>query len=110
MRHGRSTCKCSILTPSSVNVNVDVVEVEVLGDEVHELIDADVVEDVDVLVLSDVGKLVVLDVVMEYGVFKFEGVLVDVDVVELTVLGGEVHGLVDVDVMEDADVLEDTPP
>eukprot|EP00971_Amphidinium_carterae_P151530 3004135-Amphidinium_carterae.1 len=102
--------KHDVLKFEGVLVDVDVVLLDVLGDGVLELIDADIVEDVDVLeeVLGNVGvvELVALDAGVKHDVLKFEGVLVDVDVVEPDVLGDEVHELVDADVVEDVDVLK----
>eukprot|EP00971_Amphidinium_carterae_P192141 3812286-Amphidinium_carterae.1 len=69
----------------AVSCAVDV-EVDVLGDGMHELVNAAAVEDVDVLkeVLSDVGvvELVVPDVTMKYDVLIFGDVLVDVDAIK----------------------------
>eukprot|EP00971_Amphidinium_carterae_P143757 2848534-Amphidinium_carterae.1 len=50
---------------------------------------------------KELVQLVVIDVAVKHDVLKFEGVLVDVDVVEQDVLCNEVHELVDADVVED---------
>eukprot|EP00971_Amphidinium_carterae_P175275 3474671-Amphidinium_carterae.3 len=69
------------------------------------------------LVLIEVGEidvnivvqLVVLDVEVEHDVLAFEDVFVDVDVVELNVLGDDIPELVDANVVQDVDVLEEVP-
>eukprot|EP00971_Amphidinium_carterae_P043391 853959-Amphidinium_carterae.1 len=58
-----------LILEDDVLSNVDVVELDVLGDGVHELVHADVVEDVDVLKeeLSNIGVVelvVALDMLM----------------------------------------------
>eukprot|EP00971_Amphidinium_carterae_P328292 6460086-Amphidinium_carterae.3 len=60
-------------------------------------------------VLDDVGvaELVALDVGVEDDVLVLEDALVDIDGVELVVLGDDVHGLVDADVVDDVDVFEE---
>eukprot|EP00971_Amphidinium_carterae_P254565 5053988-Amphidinium_carterae.1 len=101
--------KHGALAFEDVLVDVDAVKLNVYGDGVHRLVNADVVEDVDVLkeVLSDNGvvELFVLDVAVEHGVLAFEDVLVDVDAVNLDIYGDCVHGLVNV--VEDVDVLKE---
>eukprot|EP00971_Amphidinium_carterae_P033111 651744-Amphidinium_carterae.1 len=100
-----------VLEFEGVLVDVDVVELDALGDKVHELANADVVDGDDVLeeVLGNVGvvELVVRDVAVEHDVLKFEGVLVDIDVVMLDALGNGVLELIDADVVEDVEVLKE---
>jgi len=93
-----------IVDDVAVNRVVDV-------DEVHELVDAGVVEDVVLLkeALGDLGvvELVVPDVEVEHDALMFEDVLVDTDVIEQEMLDEEVHELVHAGVVGDVDVLEE---
>jgi len=82
---------------------------DVFGDDVQARVNADVVEEVGVheKVLGDVGvvELVVLDVEVEHDMLIFEDdVPRNVDVIELDMLGDDVHALVNANVLEDVDV------
>jgi len=89
--------------PEGILVDVEAAGPDVLGDDVPELIHADVVEDLDVLILGDVVmvELVMLDAEVGNDLPVIEGILVDVDVVGLDVLGDDVPELIHADVGED---------
>jgi len=89
-------------------VDVDVAGLDALGNNVPELIHADVVEDLDVPeeILCDVGvELVMLDAEVGNDLSVLEGILVDVDVAGLDVLEDDESELIHADVVEDLDVL-----
>eukprot|EP00971_Amphidinium_carterae_P312471 6210340-Amphidinium_carterae.1 len=82
---------------------------DVFSDDVHARVNADLLEDVGVHeeVRCDVGavELVVLDVEVEHDMLIFEDdVPRNVDVIELDMLGDDVHALVNANVLEDVDV------
>eukprot|EP00971_Amphidinium_carterae_P339376 6477140-Amphidinium_carterae.1 len=103
-----SAMLCDALAFEDELVDLDVVELDMLGDDVPELINADVVE-VDVLkeVHGDVAamELVVLGVKIKDNTLAFEDELVNVVVVKLDALDDDVPAFRDADVVEDVDVL-----